>query len=360
MNYCKASNLNNQAFLSKNNIPWYFVNPEPDKRYILGQILAFSDSTTRILNTIITLCKRYKLVYASQKTIARISKVHITTANKALAYLEDLGLIAIKNNGANKPCWYKASSYFNNIFVMESLSKKLAIFYYSIRSLLSRSSADALRCIKDLRNIYIFKTLPVIRVTTVEEGGNEVLAKISDRLRLDEFETTQLSSYDNKVLEESYKILQNTRNVKNQYRFLLGICKKLQEKENEQKHTKIKRNTSNDKTFMLTKSNISNSKFEVPEKTAEEDQCLIMYTRSECQPVNKTISEKKEVFKNQYDGISSSSLGDIESQISNLRDEALIIYRMPIGAQKTKMINENAKKMQSLEKQALLIRQKKF
>ncbi len=215
---------------------WYYIDPKPESAHITGQILAFNDSTSRILNTILLLCKRYKLVYASQKTIARMSKVHIVTANRALAKLEDLGLIAIKNNGANKSCWYKSSTYFNDLFVMETLSKKLAIFYFTITMLISAAREDAIRCIKDPSLLYPSLAKATTSSTTILsknlkkekmfEAQHEVTQQVLDlNLKLTIQQQQQLSKFHPTVITRATDRLKLKKNPNDPVSYFFWLCK---------------------------------------------------------------------------------------------------------------------------------------
>ncbi len=138
--------------VNTNVIPWNLNDPKPKDPLILGMILAFNPARLAVLNAIIILSKRFRLVYASQARIAKMAKVHLNTAQKEIQALTDLGLIAKKYNGANKTCWYKSSTYFNDLGVMESLSKKISLFYFTLRMLISSPSEDCVRSIIDLRS----------------------------------------------------------------------------------------------------------------------------------------------------------------------------------------------------------------
>jgi hypothetical protein len=138
--------------VNTNLLPWNLNDPQPGNPNTLGIILAFNPARLAVLNAIIILSKRFRLVYASQARIAKMAKVHLKTAQKEIQALTQLGLIAKKYNGANKTCWYKSSTYFNDLGVMESLSKKISLFYFTLRMLISSPSEDTTRSIIDLRS----------------------------------------------------------------------------------------------------------------------------------------------------------------------------------------------------------------
>lgn len=219
--------------LSKTNVntnllPWNFIEPKPENPNILGIILAFNPARARVLNSILLLCSRYKLVYASQAKIAKMSNISLGTANKEIAQLAELGLIAKKYNGANKPCWYKVSTYFNDIDIKISLRTRLSIFFYfSLTLLISASEADNIRSKNDLRNIYINKQQKT-GVCVKNKEGSVMLQQVKDKFKLSDQETNQLSGFSDGVLYEAMNAYQKAKDVRSPFKFFIACCKRIQ------------------------------------------------------------------------------------------------------------------------------------
>lgn len=222
--------------VNTNNTPWYYISPKPEKQEILGIVSAFNPAELRILNIILLLCKRYKLVYACQQTIARMAKVSRGYLNLVLKYFAQLGLIAKKWNGHNRSCWYKTSTWFNDLFVQESLSKKLPIFYFTLAMLFSPAEADITRCINDLY-LYNTTTSSATSLTTTILSKNfkkekmfEAQHEISEQVRnlnlnLSVLQQQQLSKFHPTVLARAEARLKTKKNPNDPVSYFFWLCK---------------------------------------------------------------------------------------------------------------------------------------
>ncbi len=79
-----------------------------------------------------------------------------------------------------------------------------------VKSVAKESNLNVKNCITDIKS--------------------STLKNIVKKLDLGNYEVSQLSVFSDVVLNKSYKVLCNTVNVKNPYRFLLGVCKKIEER----------------------------------------------------------------------------------------------------------------------------------
>lgn len=229
---CQTNNLNH--------IPWNKIDPYPNILSPVGTILSFDEADKKVLNLIVTYGLRYKnKIHASQINMAEKLKLHRITVNRSLQKIGKFGFIAIKNNGANKPCWYKISSWFFNTDIQQQLSKKLAVFYYTNKFATQLLISQTTRSINVFN--FIYKTTNKLRnvntSTYMEEKYQRILKKgksvsviekIKQELALENYETNQLSNFDEVILQQAYGILKSKSNVANKFRYLLGICNQLQ------------------------------------------------------------------------------------------------------------------------------------
>ena len=152
-----------------------------------------------------------------------------------------------QNNGANKPCYYKLSTIFNNIEIIEALRPHFTAlkFHLVIASLVSPIAPEVTRCINVLN--FIIKPLPkhissneiqstdfrerylkqVSKKALRREESSEMLKKIVNELMLGRYEESQLEIFDDKILRAAYTVLLNKPEVKSKYGFLLGVCRKI-------------------------------------------------------------------------------------------------------------------------------------
>lgn len=98
-----------------------------------------------------------RLIHPKQQTLADKSGVSISTFRRALAFFIKHGFIAVKNNGANKSCWYKVSKWFENTDIVMQLMRKLPIFYFALYIPMMAARAAEYRCINvfNIKNLYI-------------------------------------------------------------------------------------------------------------------------------------------------------------------------------------------------------------
>lgn len=285
-----------------NFIPWNLYDPLPDKNLALGQIHALNQSELDVLDFQIRWKKKYKLVYTKHQTIADVTGWSVSTVKRAINKLQRLGLIAVKNNGANKSCWYKTSSWFNSIYVMESLSKVLSIFYFTILSLMSQNSANELRSTNVFNFIYKIASCKQPKkeeqLERKEESQRKILKKkgkqmfeaieISEYvkklpLKLSVDQQVQLSRYSEQVLASAFNKLKSKKNPRDPVRYFFWLCKL----ENENRRTpQTRENNSGKKQQPRSNWSNENNNFDssiVKEKndnpSGEFSQRPIMYNR---------------------------------------------------------------------------------
>lgn len=222
-------------------IPYNLRNPQPNSMTAMGILHAASDGYIEVLNTILTYKKNMPVVYARADTLAKSAGVSLSTFKRACDFWELNGFMTKKNNGYNKTCWYKPSTWFKDKDVQKALAKKLTVFYFAIKAYLSASLLMSYDVPNVFNFIYKNKQVPNVNTSTYEEReyqrkikkGNEVstvVDRIAKELKLENYEISQLSNFSDDVLQQSYKVLSRTKNVLNKYRFLLGCCKNIQAK----------------------------------------------------------------------------------------------------------------------------------
>ncbi len=206
--------------VNTNVLPWDLTSPIPTDPHIMGMILAFNPARLAVLNAIIILSKRFRLVYATQARIAEMADVHFKTVQKEVKILASLGLIAKKYNGANKTCWYKSSKYFDDLSVMESLKGKLYIFYFTLRMLISDPIEHTPRSIIDLRS----KEINIKRNPPKKESMYPVKKQIPDKPQAGEqkynkpFLPCSLNPFSHKSFDENmqrWNEYENSQEVRN-------------------------------------------------------------------------------------------------------------------------------------------------
>jgi len=217
--------------------PWNLFDPLPNIQTAIGLIYASEESYLRVLNTVLTFKKHYKEVYARQDTLARKSGVSLSTFKRALKFWERHGFIGVKNNGANKTCWYKVSSWFRDLDVQKILSKKLTIFYFSIFNLLSGfkpvnyedPNVFNLFLKQQQQQLYHSMDRVVGNVEKVSQKGvnkmSNILSQIKDELKLSNHQLDQLKEFDDKILSESLQVLKENSNIDYPFKFLLKVCR---------------------------------------------------------------------------------------------------------------------------------------
>lgn len=237
--------------------PWNLLAPIPLTKTPEWEVRHFTTAKRSLLNTLILLTQKHKLVYATQKKIAEIAGINITTCNRLLKELEQQGWIATKYNGANKSCWYKVTSFFKNISIIKSLKDVLWGLKYAsllLNLLLSINltsknnsfqSEYARRCANDNRNYLLggnsshardgvnnpINNTQIISKRKLDDSGmlqnenniSKIVHQISSELNLDSYQQKKISEFRDDILKYVYTRIRG-KQLSNPYTYLLKAC----------------------------------------------------------------------------------------------------------------------------------------
>ena len=233
-------NTNIETNITLTTVPWDLTTPKPVKPTILGEVVAFTDIEKKVINYFSSVCNKYKLFYGSQIKIAQKLGISLSYFKKILKKLCDLGLMAKKWTGYNKPCWYKMSTWFNDEHVRYTLSKTIPFFYYmakiSVTLLISPANADELRCINDLSLLYPSLTKATTSSTTILsktkkgkkmfEAQTEVTEQVQKlNLKLTITQQQQLSRFPETVITRAEQRIKFKKNANDPVSYFFWLCK---------------------------------------------------------------------------------------------------------------------------------------
>lgn len=226
---------------------WNTLDPQPNQ-FGAGQLLGIKrkKSVLKVLNYFLVISKYFKHLYPSQSgNIELKTGLENETICRAIKWLCQKGYLAKKGRGANKSCEYKVSSWFNDPWVQEQLKSILQVFYFTAISLISIQSLEKKLIKRSINDYYFIKKqqqqTSTVYTTTgrkkeyqkriLKKKGRTMLEEIKSALNLGEYETSQLSNFNEVVLKEGWIVLNKNKDVKNKFRYLIGICNNITAKQ---------------------------------------------------------------------------------------------------------------------------------
>lgn len=242
---------------------------------LIKDLLNFSPIGLTAINELLSYANLYEIVHPAQETIAKKIGTTRKTINRVFKLASDLNLFH-KTNRLWNTCIYQINPDLNDpelrwllrdVFkafkqrpLVPLLIIQSAMLTYKDTNIsfhknklhhrsLSYPSSLTNTCFNNNNTLTYEDTTTVEEQTRnvknykveVLETNNELnstnsyklkkdvvmLQKIKEVLGLGDYETNQLSNFDDKVLTEAFRILNNKKDVSNRFRFLLGCCNKI-------------------------------------------------------------------------------------------------------------------------------------
>lgn len=256
--------------VNKNNI---LECPPVEKILSLFQT-EFSYFQLALLNQMVSLCSRYRIVYISQERLAQYLGCTRETVNRLLAKISELGLLRVINRGVKRTCLYQLPTMLFDFYVRKKLSKVIKSFdilpYFWLFSkqvmdqsfienvtqvnyknyIINLSSpisiSNNIYNVSNHLNLEINRTINVVsskkEVRKMSNKKVELLSELKNLLMLDDFNMTTIEDFEFDVLLEAKKRLTKiiaVRSVRDKASYFVCICKQLVEDAGKVKKPKL-------------------------------------------------------------------------------------------------------------------------
>jgi hypothetical protein len=292
------NSLNHKSYKNQSFLQWKQFDPYPNDPFMIGTIKAWSRKEHMALNALVTLCNRYKDVYAAEETIANQAGCSVSSLKIYLNKWEKKGLVSKFVRGVKKTNLYKISSWFSCFNIQQLLAQILPFFYYLQQKIQSLNPENWLQCINVLRNYikqtaYYYKKIQVpeekknyqrkilqrkvnydigkyfgtetdaaniiSKSKLKAEEKKEMLQEIINDLQLTDSQINQLKQFDDAILKQAYANLKKNPNIEFKFRYILKACQAIQEKK-----TLLKKSNENDKLSKEEKTQVNQEALKIP------------------------------------------------------------------------------------------------